>query len=77
MFIPLFIALLLGLVNPSHTNSNSGGDTVYVNAAEPDPNDPGTDPCIDPEGNLCTDPGFNGPGGDNGHVHPPRPKPKP
>lgn len=66
MFLPLFIAILLGLVNPSHTNSNSnGGDTIYVNAYEPDngegcdDNGDGTDPI--------------NPTGDTGQTPPPKP----
>jgi len=67
MFIPLFIAILLGLATPSNTNNNCApqtGTTVSTNGTDPgDPGDPGdTDP---------TDPGDDGTGGDTGN-NPPR-----
>lgn len=77
MFIPLFIAILLGLVNPSHTNSNcNGGGTVHVNAAEPGPGDPG-DGGGDDGGGGGTDPGTDGPGagGPGGNTGNPPPNP--
>ena len=44
MFLPMFIAILLGLVSPSNTNSNcthNGGTTVSTNSNTPgDPGDP-------------------------------------
>jgi hypothetical protein len=56
MFIPLFIAILLGLATPSNTNhSASCGGTTTVNTADVDPGD--TDP---------TDPGDTPPGDDTG-----------
>ena len=64
MFIPLFIAILLGLVSPSNTNSNctqNGGTTVSTSTGTPgDPGDPGD-----------TDPGDDGTGGNTGQ-NPPR-----
>ena len=76
MFLPLFIAILLGLVNPSHANNNcNGGGTVVVNAADPDPNDPGNGEGGD-DGDTKNDPGTDGPGGptgDNGQLPPPKP----
>jgi hypothetical protein len=66
MFIPLFIAILLGLATPSNTNhSASCGGTTTVNTADADPGD--TDPG-DP-GDI--DPGDDGTGGDTGQ-NPPR-----
>jgi len=66
MFIPLFIAILLGLVNPSNTNSSchNGNGTVVTQDAPGDPGNPGVpgDP-----------PPIDGTGGDNGHVPPPKP----
>ncbi|MDQ0636891.1 hypothetical protein QF042_000456 [Pedobacter sp. W3I1] len=67
MFIPLFIAILLGLATPSNTNhSASCGGTTTVNTADTDPGD--TDP---------TDPGDTPPGDDTGgegsHVPPKNP----
>ncbi|MCX2432211.1 MULTISPECIES: hypothetical protein [unclassified Pedobacter] len=47
MFLPYFIAILLGFVSPSNTNSNcthNGGTTVSTNNNTPgDPGDPGDD----------------------------------
>ena len=40
MFLPLFIAILLGLATPSNTNhSASGGGTTTVNTADTNPGD--------------------------------------
>jgi len=68
MFLPLFIAILLGLATPTNTNNNCGhsGGTV-VNANNTDPNDPG-DPGTDPG---TGDVGDDGTGGDTGQ-NPPR-----
>jgi hypothetical protein len=44
MFIPMFIAILLGLVTPTNTNNNCthGGTTVSAsNNTAGDPGDPG------------------------------------
>jgi hypothetical protein len=64
MFLPLFIAILLGLATPTNTNNNCGhsGGTV-VNANDTDPNDPG-------------DPGDDGDGGDTGGETGQNPPPK-
>ncbi len=68
MFLPLFIAILLGLATPANTNNNcdhNGGTVVNANNTDPNnPGDPGTDP-----GNG--DPGDDGTGGDTGQ-NPPR-----
>lgn len=60
MFIPLFIAILLGLVNPSNTNSSchNGNGTVVTQDA---PGDPGNNPPGDDTG------------GDTGHIPPRNP----
>ena len=61
MFIPLFIAILLGLVSPSNTSSSctqNGGTTVSTNSNTP--GDPGTDPGDDT-------------GGEGSHVPPKNP----
>ncbi|MCZ4245266.1 hypothetical protein [Pedobacter punctiformis] len=56
MFLPLFIAILLGLATPSNTNhsGNCNGTTTTVTTAdstEGDPSDPGdTDPGEDTGG---------------------------
>ncbi|MCX3264527.1 hypothetical protein [Pedobacter agri] len=54
MFIPLFIAILLGLVNPSTTTTPPAGSgtTVNINSNGEDPSD--------------TDPGDQDPGDDTG-----------
>lgn len=57
MFIPLFIAILLGLATPTNTNSNcthDGGTTVTTNG------DPATPP---PGGDT---------GGEGGQIKPPK-----
>jgi len=63
MFIPLFIAILLGLATPSNTNhSASCGGTTTVNTADADPGDSG-EPGDTPPGDDT--------GGDTGN-NPPR-----
>jgi hypothetical protein len=64
MFLPLFIAILLGLATPTNTNNNCAPQTgTTVSTTDTDPTDPGdTDP---------TDPGDDGTGGDTGQ-NPPR-----
>jgi hypothetical protein len=65
MFLPLFIAILLGLATPSNTNhSASCGGTTTVNTADTDPGD------TDPGDPGDTDPGEDT-GGDTGN-NPPR-----
>lgn len=68
MFIPLFIAILLGLATPSNTNNNCGhnGGTV-VNANNTDPINPG-----DP-GNPGDPPPGDDTGGEGAHVPPKNP----
>ncbi|WP_426326759.1 hypothetical protein [Pedobacter sp. R-06] len=61
MFIPLFIAILLGLATPTNTNhSASCGGTTTVNTADTDPGEPGDTPPGDDTG------------GENGHLPPPK-----
>ncbi|PWS32529.1 hypothetical protein [Pedobacter paludis] len=65
MFIPLFIAILLGLASPSNTNTNcnhNNGTTVSAYGDE----DPGDTP-----------PGGDDTGGEGGHVPPVKPPIKP
>lgn len=54
MFIPYFIAILLGLVNPSNTNhsGNCNGTTTVsaTNSPDGDPTDPGDNPPGDDTG---------------------------
>ncbi|WP_316826447.1 hypothetical protein [Pedobacter miscanthi] len=57
----MFIAILLGLVTPTNTNSNcthGGGTEVSTNGNTP--GDPGNEP------------GGDDTGGDNGHLPPPK-----
>lgn len=66
MFIPLFIAILLGLASPSNTNTNCGhnsGTTVSAYGDEA------------PNGD--TPPGGDDTGGEGGHVPPVKPPIKP
>ena len=67
MFLPLFIAILLGLATPTNTNHASNNNTtVTVNGTNSgDPNDPGTDPG-DPDPGTDT-------GGEGSHVPPKNP----
>ncbi|NII84253.1 MULTISPECIES: hypothetical protein [unclassified Pedobacter] len=65
MFLPLFIAILLGLATPTNTNNNcshNSGTVVSTNDTDPtNPGDPGTG-----------DPGDDGDtGGEHGHMPPP------
>jgi hypothetical protein len=61
MFVPLFIAILLGLATPSNTNhSASCGGTATVNTTNTDPGDPGDTPPGDDTG------------GEGGQIKPPK-----
>ncbi|MFN0291756.1 hypothetical protein [Pedobacter helvus] len=73
MFIPIFIALLMGLISPANhsANCNTGG-TVYVNSTNGEDGDPDTDP--DNNGDTGVDgPGPANPGGGSGQNPPPKP----
>ncbi|GGE59153.1 hypothetical protein EV200_103466 [Pedobacter psychrotolerans] len=59
MFIPLFIAMLLGFVNPSTTSSTNGATTT-INATNATSEDPGDQPPSDDTG------------GEHGHMPPPK-----
>ena len=70
MFIPLFIAILLGLVSPSNTNhSASCGGTTTVSTADAGPGDTNPD---DPDNPGDTPPGDDT-GGEGAHVPPKNP----
>jgi len=72
MFLPLFIAILLGLATPTNTNQNCHNGGTVVNTNDTDPNNPG-DPETDPGDGI----GEGGDtGGETGHVPPIKP-PKP
>lgn len=61
MFLPLFIAILLGLATPTNNNCSHNGGTV-VSTNDTDPNDPGDNPGDD-DGDT---------GGEHGHMPPPK-----
>jgi hypothetical protein len=66
MFLPLFIALLLGLASPSQPTCGNENTTVQVNS-----NDPQSDPST-PQEPIGNDDG-GGHNGDNGPIRPPKP----
>jgi len=67
MFIPIFIAILMGLVNPSDSNYNSSSNNTIV-TTQGEPVDPGTG---EPGDDGTTEPG--GPvSGENGPIKPPK-----
>lgn len=73
MYLPIFIALLLGLINPSHTNNCNGGGTVYVTTNDSNPSNSGEEEGEgDGEDDGNDGPGAGGPGGNTGN---PPPKP--
>ncbi|MFW0714351.1 hypothetical protein [Pedobacter sp. N23S346] len=59
MFIPLFIAILLGFVSPS-TTPCAGGPTTTVNATNSEDGNDGEDPGDQPPGDDT--------GGETGHI---------
>lgn len=77
MFIPIFIAILMGLISPSSQSSNcGGGGTVYVTNSGSEEGDPGTDPGDGSDSGDDTGiggPGPAGPGGGSGQNPPPKP----
>lgn len=68
MYLPIFIAILLGLMAPNSNNSNNIRGSVHINTNEPPRYSTFSTDSI-PPGND------GGTGGDTGHVPPPRPKP--
>lgn len=67
MYLPIFIAILLGLMAPSSNNSNIRG-SVHINTNEP--------PRYSTFKSDTTSTGADGgTGGENGHLPPPKPKP--
>ncbi|KRT17473.1 hypothetical protein ASU31_02705 [Pedobacter ginsenosidimutans] len=65
MFLPLFIAILLGLATPANTNNNCNPNSgTTVTTADTDPGDPG-DPGDPPPGDDT--------GGEGSHVPPKNP----
>lgn len=77
MFIPIFIAILVGLISPNSQTANSGSNgTVYVSNSSGDEGDPGTDPGTetgDDDDTGISGPGAGGPGGNSGQNPPPKP----
>lgn len=72
MYIPIFIAILMGLISPANhsSNCNSGG-TVYVNSTDGE-DDPDTG-SGDDDGTGIGGPGPANPGGNTGQNPPPKP----
>lgn len=70
MFLPIFIAILMGLISPANqsTNCNNGGNVYVTNSGGED--DPGNDPGDD--GTGIGGPGPAGPGGGSGQNPPPK-----
>ena len=66
MYLPIFIAILLGLMAPSNNTSTNKRGCVYVNTNEPKDQYSMSSDSTSYDG---------GTGGDTGHVPPPRPKP--
>ncbi|RZJ91629.1 MAG: hypothetical protein EOO20_04590 [Chryseobacterium sp.] len=72
MFLPLFIAILLGLASPAQQTCGNGNTTVQVNSTDPEgtPETPG-------DGGEGGDTGEDGDGGghngDNGTIRPTKP----
>ncbi|TDQ09458.1 hypothetical protein [Pedobacter metabolipauper] len=61
MFLPLIIAILLGLTSPANTNCNHNNNSTVTTNDDPGSGD-------DPKGNPGGDTG-----GENGHLPPPKP----
>ena len=61
MFLPLFIAILLGLVNPSASNTQSTNNTTTVSVNGDENPDPGDNPPGDDTG------------GESAHIPPKKP----
>lgn len=76
MFIPIFIAILMGLISPTNhsSNCNSGG-TVYVNSTTGEDGEPSTNPGDNSGGDDTGigGPGPANPGGGSGQNPPPKP----
>lgn len=68
MYIPIFIAILLGLIAPSNNTSTNKRGCVYVNT-----NEPPKYSTFDTD-STSTGP-VDGTGGENGQLPPPKPKP--
>ncbi|MCY1524791.1 hypothetical protein D9M68_597420 [compost metagenome] len=77
MFLPIFIAILLGFLSPSHSGYTNGcnGGTVYVSGTGDDSGDPDdpNDPNDPDDPNNPGDPGDDGTGGGAGQNPPPKP----
>ncbi|WP_113661662.1 hypothetical protein [Pedobacter nanyangensis] len=68
MYIPIFIAILLGLLSPSNNTSANKKGSIYINTNEP-PKYSTFD--TDSTSTEIED----GTGGENGQLPPPKPKP--
>lgn len=65
MYIPIFIAILMGLLVPTNQTAKTSTGTVYVKFDAPITQSNTSEPDTVPPG--------DGPGGDNGHIPPPKP----
>ena len=67
MFIPIFIAILMGLINPSDSKYNSTSNNTIVSTqgevVDPGTGDPGSDGTTEPGGPVS---------GENGPIKPPK-----
>lgn len=66
MYLPIFIAILLGLMAPNSNNSTNIRGSVHINTNEPPKYSTFDSDSTKTEG---------GTGGENGHLPPPKPKP--
>ncbi|RZK41167.1 MAG: hypothetical protein EOO90_12215 [Pedobacter sp.] len=81
MYIPIFIAILMGLLAPNYQSANRNKGTVYVKFGSSAPGNYTTQTDSLPTGGGGDDdtgiggPGSGGPGGNTGQNPPPPPKP--
>lgn len=73
MFLPIFIALLMGLISPANPSSTCNGGTVYVSNSGAE--DPGTGDTGEDPGDTGDEPGpgAGSAGGNQGQNPPPKP----
>jgi len=68
MYLPIFIAILMGLLSPVNLSSNKSTETIYVKLDGPISQNTTSAPDSIPPGD-----GGGDTGGENGHLPPPRP----
>ena len=69
MYLPIFIAILMGLISPSNNVSTNKRGGVYISVNQPKPEYSTFSTDSIPPGSE------DGTGGENGQLPPPRPKP--